>query len=790
MSPPTLLDRLKGARIVRVLLFYLGASWVVLQVVDVLESALSLPEWVAPVSVILLLIGLVIIAATAMVQAPGGADRREDSPGGASLSPEEVEARVEEVLPVPVPSWATGLFTWRGATMGGVAAFVILIAAAVLIPGIPGPSFGPEEVGAEGAGLGVAVLPFSVNGADMDVWREGMVDVLAGNLDGAGGLRTIDPRTVMSRWRGVVGDGDDPELGVMLEVARSAGARYALVGSAVRIGEEVRLNVQIYDVVGGGDVGSVVVAGPNAEVLSLVDRLSVQAAAEVLATGGGTLERLRHTTSLTTSSPDALRAYLEGEALYRRADFAGASDAFRRAVATDSTFALAGVRLSRSLGWLRNIGDREAGEALERAQRFRDRLPPREREHLQIESLIEGGDPRSVGAARNGTQTYPDDPEFWEAYGEALWHQGAEQGFSMAETMAAFERALELDPGFGPVYIHPMELAVGLGDTARAYELMGAWEPFADPTEYRMRRSLMDLQIGDPEARAQALAYLPEIPDRDLTTSYMYAYSRLAGSAEADQAIAAEFRRRGLGGPADFLTFSAHLGNGRLTEALDVAYGPAALAEGYALGMLMSASVVGLDVGRPGLERLPDPEGLFQQWAMAVVAASQGERARAEAALGAHGAFMDEVMARDTVPPWAEDEAGWGGVARAYVAWQAGELSDAQALERFSAAHRLQAPANGWIILRHSAVRWSMAEVYLKQERYGEARRYFESLWSGPWGAFPTLRDVGLGDAYRGLGDEAAARNAYQRFLRNWAAAPADNPLVMRARAGLEALGG
>ena len=81
------------------------------------------------------------------------------------------------------------------------------------------------------------------------------------------------------------------------------------------------------------------------------------------------MDRLLHTTSLTTSSPDALRAYLEGEALYRRADFAGASDAFRRAVALDSTFALAGVRLSRSLGWLRNIGDREAGEALELAQR-------------------------------------------------------------------------------------------------------------------------------------------------------------------------------------------------------------------------------------------------------------------------------------------------------------------------------------------------------------------------------------------------------------------------------------
>jgi segregation and condensation protein B len=38
------------------------------------------------------------------------------------------------------------------------------------------------------------------------------------------------------------------------------------------------------------------------------------------------------------------------------------------------------------------------------------------------------------------------------------------------------------------------------------------------------------------------------------------------------------------------------------------------------------------------------------------------------------------------------------------------------------------------------------------------------------------------------MGDEAAAQAAYERFLTNWSAAPEDNPLVVRARAGLEAL--
>ncbi|HSG08747.1 MAG TPA: tetratricopeptide repeat protein, partial [Longimicrobiales bacterium] len=620
---------------------------------------------------------------------------------------------------------------------------------------------------------------------------EGMVDVLAGNLDGAGGLRSIDPRTVMSHWRRAVGEGDDPELGAILEIARSAGARYAVVGSAVRIGDEVRLSTQIYDVVGGGDVGSAQVAGPNGDVLSLVDRLSVQTAAEVLASGGGTLDRLRHTTSLTTNSPDALRAYLEGEALYRGADFAGASDAFRRAVAMDSTFALAAVRLSRSLGWLRNIGDQESGEALALAQRFRDRLPPREREHLELEALIEAGSQRSVGAAREGTQSYPDDPEFWEAYGEALYHQGAEAGYSLADTRGAFARALELDPDFGPLYIHPMELAVSSGDVSRAFELLEAWRPLAEPDEFRMRSAFMALQIGDQAAQTEAMAYLPEIPDREFTTGYVYAYARTADHAAADRAIADEYRRRGFGGTADMVLFSERLSVGAVDEALDLAFKPVSIAEGRSATLLSSAVIPGAAAARPSRYALPDPGECrgFDCWALGAVAVAWDDEARSEAYIRRYEGIIDSLATSEPSEEYIEGERAYLDILRAYAAWHAGDLDDGEALARFRAVHAQRAPASGYFILRHSSIRWWIAEALLRQNRYDEARRYFDSLWDAPWGAYFTMRDVGLGDAYRGMGDEAAAREAYERFLGNWSEAPVDNPLVVRAKAGLESLG-
>jgi len=46
----------------QVLAVYIGASWVVLQVVDVLKNHMGLPGWVFPFAAILLLIGLPIMA--------------------------------------------------------------------------------------------------------------------------------------------------------------------------------------------------------------------------------------------------------------------------------------------------------------------------------------------------------------------------------------------------------------------------------------------------------------------------------------------------------------------------------------------------------------------------------------------------------------------------------------------------------------------------------------------------------------------------------------------------------
>lgn len=71
------LSRLQQSTVVRAILVYLGASWVVVEASDLLQEQLGLPTWVVPVTLILLLVGLVVVGATAWVQSRPSTDAKE-----------------------------------------------------------------------------------------------------------------------------------------------------------------------------------------------------------------------------------------------------------------------------------------------------------------------------------------------------------------------------------------------------------------------------------------------------------------------------------------------------------------------------------------------------------------------------------------------------------------------------------------------------------------------------------------------------------------------------------------
>ena len=78
----------------QVLAVYVGVSWAVLQVVDVLTQNMGLPTWVFPFALVLLLIGLPMMLATAIIQGRAGAAESVPKSGAADQILTEFEPKL------------------------------------------------------------------------------------------------------------------------------------------------------------------------------------------------------------------------------------------------------------------------------------------------------------------------------------------------------------------------------------------------------------------------------------------------------------------------------------------------------------------------------------------------------------------------------------------------------------------------------------------------------------------------------------------------------------------------
>lgn len=494
---PFLAD-LKRRRVYRVGAVYAAAAFVVWEAADIVVPALHLPGWTLTLVVVLTILGfpVTLILAWMFDITPEGIRRTSHT--------DEGEAEEEEAAPLSRPLLRPALAALLGLGLFAGAGLVTWTIVA-------GPSdAGGDDHGAQPHQRSIAVLPFHVSGPGSEAWREGLVTLLSTGLDGAGGLRAVDSRTVLAQWDRVVSEGTPTDRGVNLAVAESTGATFALLGSAVSVGDRVRLLADVVEPATGRELGQGRVEGPRDSVLSLVDRLSVEVLRVVLEEEAGELSAV-DVAAVTTQSVPALQAFLEGEAAHRRADFEAAIAAYRTAIEEDSTFALAHYRLAGALGWHGGLDDPSIrpGRHRRAAERFADRLPAREAALLRADNALRGGAPDALDSLVAVARRYPDDAEAWYLLGEGYRHHHLG---SPADGEDAFGRAVRLDPGFAPYRIHHVELAFHhLLDSAEATrrteayrEVVGSSDPFY-PRTFGLGLALV---FGSPGTRSEALAGL------------------------------------------------------------------------------------------------------------------------------------------------------------------------------------------------------------------------------------------------------------------------------------------
>lgn len=126
----------------QVLVVYVAGSWAVLAVVDTLAGALGLPDWAPRLALFLLVIGLPMVLATAIVQegvGPGREPPGDDGPGQAGDGHVEHDS-TDAAEPPLARRLPHRIFTWRNAISGGVLAFALfgMVAAVYLV--VSGPT--------------------------------------------------------------------------------------------------------------------------------------------------------------------------------------------------------------------------------------------------------------------------------------------------------------------------------------------------------------------------------------------------------------------------------------------------------------------------------------------------------------------------------------------------------------------------------------------------------------------------------------------------------------------------
>jgi serine/threonine-protein kinase len=669
---------------------------------------------------------------------------------------------------------------------GRIAGVAMLLAAAgagvVLWQATPDPDVNHDRV---------AIAPFDVLSPEHILWREGFVDVLSANLDGAGPLRTVPPSVVMRRWSG------RPDAESAIAFGRRTGARFIVLGRVIGGGPDtVRVAAWLVDVVSGDRTEPMEVRDGTDRMDRIADSLTLMLLRDIGAVRP--ISAVRRASIGATSLP-ALRAFLEGEQHFRRTAWDSARAAYSRAIALDSTFALAHAHMGLTYAWQRLGLDSAARVHALRAGALNRGLAPRESLLIVADSLRSvvygyAGDPeyrrhvqRLFATLQEATERYEQDAEAWYRLADAYFHFAIGPRLSVSDeaTLGTFDRALSLDSAFAPAYIHPVELAFGIGDTARALRYARSY--FAvRPTDVSASGTLLAARLlaGNARDTARAAATLDTASADLLFQAYSAARRSLDRSHTAIRILRLMGGRRADYAPLGTVAFANHRlalqlsFRGRIREALELPESRSSVA----FAEMALAGAIPRDEAAPvfaeWLQSNPRERGTGVPLVAAAGAwwAQQGDTAslRTMTRFAQHG-----NPARHT-PAEGAALAYTAAIGRAYIALARGDT--ALALRRFTVVPVLLCQLCAVPRLMH-------ARLLSAKGRYREAAVILVDRPTLLPSAVDILWALERGRVAERLGDTATARAAFGRVERAWGGGDAElSAPVDEARAALRRL--
>ena len=351
----------------QVLSIYIVTSWIGYQVIAALTDSIGLPDWVPGFAIVLFLIGLPIVLATAFIQEGGPRPSYTAIDPELLLDPARLEAPAHHKL-----------FTWKRAILGGVVAFVLLGVATAGYMSLRNAGIGPfGSLLAKGALENrerVLIADFNDLTGDT-ILAQAVTQAFRVSFAQSDVITVVEPayvRSVLARMRRSASSRIDADLA--REVALRDNIKAYVTGEIARVGG--RYNV-IGKLLSPSDATTLATyaqeAADSTAILAAVDKLSRKLRERI----GESLRAINNDQPLeavTTPSLEALRKYTQAvNAIEVQADGDRGIALLQEAVALDSSFAMAW----RKLGTAYSNTDAPYARLLEahtNAYRHRDRL--------------------------------------------------------------------------------------------------------------------------------------------------------------------------------------------------------------------------------------------------------------------------------------------------------------------------------------------------------------------------------------------------------------------------------
>jgi tetratricopeptide (TPR) repeat protein/TolB-like protein len=232
---------------------------------------------------------------------------------------------------------------------------------------------------------------------------------------------------------------------VATEVAEKAGAKWMLLGSILQVEPQIEMASHLVDVSSGSVVASQRVAGePDEKIFALVDKLTVEVKRDLSLPGGAHKEPDPRVADVTTGSAEAYRHYVEGMEYFNKTYDIEAQESFRKAVESDSTFAMAYYRL-----WLNTPFGDDSRELMAKMARYSKKASRKERAYIEFARAIEERRVSDgIKQLRKIVEAYPDDKEGFYMLG-AFVEDDVE---TRDEAIRSYTRAIEIDSLYGLAY--------------------------------------------------------------------------------------------------------------------------------------------------------------------------------------------------------------------------------------------------------------------------------------------------------------------------------------------------